>query len=106
VILLILGVRVAAEARARELEKKAEKAEAGARKATLQAERAEKTHEANIERTERAAAQQLVAAGRVHEKQQERLIATVVKQLGPRAASFDLLFCNDYPTNRRPVRIA
>jgi hypothetical protein len=106
VILLILGERDAAEARARELEKTLKKAEAGARKATLQAERAAKTHEANIERTERSAAQQLAASGRAHEKQQERVYATVVKELGPRAASFDLLFCNDYPTNRRPVRIA
>jgi hypothetical protein len=106
VILLVLGARVAAEARALDLEKTAKKAEAGVQKATLQAERAEKTHEAAIERTQRAAAQQLAACGREHEKQQGILVATVVKQLGPRAASFDLLFCNDYPTNRRPVRNA
>ena len=65
-ILLILGMRVAAEARARELEKTVKKAGADAQKATLQAERAEKTHEANIERTERAeraAAQQSAAHG-------------------------------------------
>ena len=105
-ILLVLGARVAAEARALELEKALKKAEAGVQKATLEAERAEKTHEATLERTERAAAQRSAATGREHEREQERLLATVVKNFGPRAASFDLLFCNDYPTNRRPVRIA
>lgn len=108
--LLILGERVATEARARELEKTVKKAAADAQKATQQAEklaeRAVKTHEANIKRTEREGEQKLAASGRAHVKKQKSVFAFVVKNLGPRAASFDLLFCNELPTNRRPLRIA